>query len=57
MQTQTAAISTRGIEVTELDVEEIDIEGVYDHQHLLDDPAVKNSGFQLSYPLNHQIVA
>jgi|SaaInlStandDraft_4_1057021.scaffolds.fasta_scaffold139643_1 hypothetical protein len=57
MQTQTEAISNHGIEVTELDVEEINIESLSDDQHLLDDPVVKNPGSQYAYPLDHQMVA
>jgi hypothetical protein len=57
MQTQTDTISNYGIEVIELEIEEIEIEGLSDEQHCPDEPIVQNQESQYQYSLNHQKVA
>ena len=57
MQTQTDTISNYGIEVIELEIEEIEIEGLSDEQYCPDEPIVQNLGSQHRYSLDHQRVA
>ena len=57
MQTQTDSISNYGIEVIELVIDEIEIEGLSDEHHCPDEPIVQNQESQYQYSLNHQKVA